>query len=133
MGLETGLRALLAADPGVSALVADRIRPLRLAQGETYPAITYQRIACSPRSTLDGATGRLRSVVQATCWAESYLEAHALADAVRACVTDYRGTWDGVDVLRIEPPDERDTEPVEGGGAPAVYGVALDLTIHHAQ
>ncbi len=133
MTLETGLRALLASDAGIAALAGDRIRPLCLAQGEAYPAITYQRIAGSPRSTLDGATVRLRSVVQVTCWAESYLEAHALADAVRACVTDYRGAWGAVEVLRIEPPDERDTEPVEGGGAPVVYGVALDLTIHHTQ
>jgi hypothetical protein len=131
MTLEEGLRAALAADAGIAALVAGRIRPLRLAQGEAYPALTYQRIAGTPRSTLDGATGRLRSLVQVTCWAETYLGAKQLAATVRAFATDATGTWGTVPILRCEPPEERDTEPVEGGGAPALYGVALDLTIHH--
>ena len=131
MILEEGLRTALAAAPAIAALAGDRISPLRLAQGETYPAITYQRISGVPRSTLDGATGRLRSVVQLTCWAEDYLAAKSLAAAVRSSVTDFRGTWGDVPILRCEPPGERDIEPAEGPGAPALFGVALDLTIHH--
>jgi hypothetical protein len=133
MLLVEGLRTHLASDDRIAAAVGDRIRPLRLAQGEAYPAITYQLIATTPRSTLDGASPRVRSLVQVTCWAEGYLAAHSLSALVRARVTDSTGAWGEVEVLRCEPPEVRDIEPLEGGGAPALYGVALDLTIHHLQ
>jgi hypothetical protein len=133
MTLAEGIRTHLASDAAIVAAVGDRIRPLRLAQGEAYPAITYQLIATTPRSTLDGATSRVRSLVQVTCWAESYLAAHSLAGLVRVRVSDSSGAWGGVAVLRCEPPEVRDIEPFEGGGAPALYGVALDLPIHHLQ
>ena len=43
--IETGLPALLMADPDVAALVSDRVYPMLLPTGFTPPGVTWQIVA----------------------------------------------------------------------------------------
>ncbi|MGY2133652.1 tail completion protein gp17 [Hymenobacter sp. HD11105] len=76
---------LLKENAAVAALVAQRIQPLRLAQGLARPAIIYQQISCVP-GRCDGYD-RLR--YQLTLYASSYEVLTQLARAVRRALHGY--------------------------------------------
>jgi hypothetical protein len=84
MMFEHDLKSHLQAGAGVSALVADRIFPLRLKDGGALPAVTYQVIYGATANSLDGFTsGMVNYQVQLDCWSETYEGALSLAKAVR--------------------------------------------------
>lgn len=84
MTFEADLVAHLAADSGIVAVIGDRIRPLKMKQGETKPCITYQRTSGIPTTDLDGLDGKLMQIrLQIDCWAASFDTAAALSELVR--------------------------------------------------
>lgn len=84
MTFEADLKAHLAGDSSISALVGDRIHPMLLPAGGAMPAITYQEIADEPQTDLSGGDGDMvRYRVQINCWADSYVGVKALAELVR--------------------------------------------------
>lgn len=102
MSIETGLRTHLINDTDVAALVANsdspttyRIYPLRLPQGYTLPAISYQRISADRTHTLSGPIGRVWPRFQVDCWAESYSTVRDLADKVRLALDGHKGSMGG--------------------------------------
>jgi hypothetical protein len=80
------VKAALANDSGVSALVSARIYPNKLPQHPTYPAISYQRVSNSAQL---GTTNLRKSRWQINCWAESYAGTQTLAAAVKALMEEY--------------------------------------------
>ena len=91
--MEAALHTLLSTDVGVGAIVglsaSARIYPLLMPQGGALPAVTYQRIS-TPRidtASLLGNNARVRCRMQVDCWASTFAQAKALADAVRAAMT----------------------------------------------
>lgn len=77
------VRAVLIADPGVSALVNARIFPSKLPQPVTYPAVRYFVPSDVPVNSLGGFTSGLRNArVQVDAYAKKYADAQALADAI---------------------------------------------------
>lgn len=79
------LRSLLVAAPSVTALVQQRVYPLRIAQGVALPAVAYQQISLVP-GRCDGYD-RLR--YQVSLFASSYAQLSALAAATRAALHGY--------------------------------------------
>lgn len=77
---------ILAADSGVSALVATRIYPAAIIPQEVvlFPCITYQTIWGSPTNVLSGSAPVDEERVQIDCWAYSMVAADQLGAAVRA-------------------------------------------------
>lgn len=90
MSLETGLRAELAADAGVSALVGGRIYPEYMPQDATYPAITYDRISTVRSQFLTGVDDFTQVRIQVDCWDDSYSGVKALASAVKSALDGVR-------------------------------------------
>lgn len=85
MSAESTVFTTLRDDAGVGAVCADRIYPLKLPQGATLPAVTYQRITADHGGSLGGDTSNCdRVYMQINCWASTFGSALALADAVRA-------------------------------------------------
>lgn len=81
---EDDLKTHLAADSGITAVVADRVYPMKLPNAVTLPAVTYQEISDEPQTALDGTDGKLiRFRMQINCWAASYTAAKTLAELVR--------------------------------------------------
>jgi Protein of unknown function (DUF3168). len=76
----------LAADAGVTALVADRISPVLKSQGQELPAITVTSVSAAPENALGGYDGTDGVRIQVSSWASTYAEALAVASASRAAL-----------------------------------------------
>ena len=84
MTFETDLKAHLQADATIVALVADRIFPQIVPEGEAMPALTYTLAFGAPQNSLDGFTSdTTRYVVQLDCWGLTHEARMNLAIAVR--------------------------------------------------
>lgn len=81
--IEQDLRTYLLAQPSVTALIATRLYPIRLPQGVTLPAVTYQRITGSSEQAYDGPVNLGQGTIQFDCWADTYASALAVAEQVR--------------------------------------------------
>lgn len=78
------VRAELAADAAVTALVGERIYPQVAPQGAAPPYVVMTVVSDVPSNTFDGspATRLVQSRIQVDCYARMYREARAVADAV---------------------------------------------------
>lgn len=71
---------------------AARIRPLRLMQSDSLPAIRYVFPFGDSVEHLGGGSGLGKPHLQVDCYAASYGAANALAEAVRLVLQAFRGT-----------------------------------------
>lgn len=104
--------ALLSADAGVAALVAKRIYPQIAPQPLTKPYVVYAVVSDEPLNSLQGDTSGLGSArVQIDCYATSYRDVQAVADAVDA-VLKARNVYNDSSSLRLSRRDlyESDTK-----------------------
>lgn len=91
--------------------VGERVYPLRLAQGATLPALTYQVISPLPIITHDSQqdhplyTGRLteETRVQFDSYGGTYDDAEALDKELQGVLTGYRGAWGDITVTSVIP------------------------------
>ncbi len=83
------IRAVLAADATLTALVGTKIFPNLAPQGTVPPFVVYQQISGVPQNRLTGGSvGRLTEFrMQLDSYARTYLEAHSVADAVDAVMS----------------------------------------------
>lgn len=116
MRAEKVIRALLAAAPGVTALVATRIYPGPVPQGAALPAISYEHISTVSLATLDAAAAYnlVQTRIETTAIAKTYGEVKALVEEIRKALDYQRGTIAGVEVTSIvrgsAGPDLRDDD-----------------------
>jgi len=61
--------AALAAHSGVTALVGDRISPMKSLDAGDLPCITYAIVGCRPEQTHTGQVNMQDPLVQIDCWA----------------------------------------------------------------
>lgn len=114
--IRLGLRGWLLADSGIAAVVADRIFPIVLPQGETRTSIVYTRISGQGDHTLTQASGIARPRYQIDSWAQTPGAASSLADMVKDRLDGARGAFeygsnsprDSIDVLGAFFTDERE-------------------------
>ncbi len=119
-------------DAGVSAIIGTRMHPNVAPQGETLPYVVYTRITAANSShgiSLD--RGGLREILfQVNCYAATYSEIDALADAIRLAVdttakTAAGQTWQACHVVDMRDEWAWDLPGKESG----VHGVQMDLSI----
>lgn len=87
MALEEVLYTRLTTATGVSSLVSTRVRPMRLKQNETLPAITFQRISRTSIHKMGADAALAPKRVQVRSWADTYSGAKALSDEVRLALS----------------------------------------------
>lgn len=93
MSLETELRALLLAEAEVATLVGTRISADNIDQNAGRPFVVYRRTDTERQYTLSGDLVGSMATVLVQCWAESRLQADAVADACEASLlVDQRAT-----------------------------------------
>jgi hypothetical protein len=133
--LEAELRAFLIADPGVSALVGQRVYPAPAPQNATMPFITFQRISVSREYTLAGPAGLAGVLMQIDGWADApeydgnYAVTKEIATAVRLCLEGYAGLFTSIYVQEITVDNERDIfEPQD-----KTRRASLDFRIWHVE
>lgn len=93
--LEEGLASYLSNFAGLTALVSNRVYPMRIPQNAGVPCVTYQRIS-TPRELThqsSGATGDLAHPrFQFDAWAETYATAKSITDQIRAALNGKTGS-----------------------------------------
>lgn len=102
MNIQTALYAWLTAQAGVSALVGDRLYPLRLPQKCAYPAIRYERDNTDRSTDHDGQGDLLTTDLQLDSVATTLAAAVNVADAVRSALLNYSGAMGDLHVYRVE-------------------------------
>lgn len=94
--IEDAVRARLLAVTGVTDLIGTsntaRAYHLRLPEGATLPAVTYQGISAQRFPDYDGVTALVSRRVQVDCWAVGGESAAELADEVRVALNGFSGT-----------------------------------------
>ena len=99
--IEVGVAALLANDPAVAALVANRISPLVLPVDPQFPAITYESMTSQSDVLLSGEIGEQTERIRIKCCSLSYLEAGNLAQAVHDLLDTWKGTLSDGTVAQV--------------------------------
>lgn len=127
--MEETLVALLLNNSAV-ALIADKsVNWSERPQGASLPAVVLHRISGARDYNMDGASGLVRSRVQADCWALTYKDAVRLSRAVRGALSGYRaGDTQGAFI-----DSERQSVEKEADGAQRYHRVSLDFIIWHAE
>lgn len=98
MILEEGVVVRLMATAPLTALIGARLYPQTIPEEAPRPAAAFQRISGTYDTAHDGPTGWGRARLQFTAQADIYLEAKAVAAAIRAALHGFRGTMGTVTV-----------------------------------
>lgn len=130
--MEEALLALLAADAGVAALLADRIAWGARPTGEQLPCVVLFRITGVRDYHLQGRSGLVDSLVQVDCWAGTWLAAKSVARAI----VDALDTPDQPTIQKAFVEGERDSFEEGDGplpdGSSDFYRTSLDVRVWHA-
>ena len=84
MSLDTDLRAALATNAGVTALVGSAIVSDRMEEGTPRPFVVFSRVGTEYQHGLDGSVLGERATFDVQCWADTRASAEAVANAVCA-------------------------------------------------
>lgn len=106
MEIEEALVAYLLADSALAALIGAKIYPDEIPQGVTYPAVFYLDISSVPLHTLVGQSVIDRPSKQFTVYASTKASAKAVANRLKALLSDYQGTLSGLEIQKIELQNE---------------------------
>jgi len=132
MVIESALLSYLISFAGLTALISNRVYPLKLPQTPTLPAVVLQKID-GVRLTGFSADIGVQSRIQVTAWATSYSAASSVVEQVRTATQNYMnqtmGGAGGVLVKNIEFDEGPDTYE-DGTGR---YGKIIDLIIWHTE
>lgn len=87
----------------LTTLVANRIRPDVIAQGETLPAVRYKTVADTSWYTLEGAAGEASTRVQFDAYGATRREANLVAHLINQALSGLAGVTlgEGDDVVEI--------------------------------
>lgn len=121
--LHGAIRALLAADTAVKALVSSQIYPVTLPLDATLPAITIHEIS----GTEDHITGHGHPRYQISCWSTSFSQVQSIKDAVKNCLNRYKGIASGNHIKQIAFESSGDMYEEET----RIYHTYLDFVIIH--
>lgn len=106
--LSAGLYALLAGEPTITDIVADRIEPIELSIGQTMPALVYKFVGGSSSPTFN-TSGMQKVRVEFSCFGDSQLQADTLRETIRKFLNGFQGTLSDGTVLQnvdlIQPLD----------------------------
>ena|SRR4026207_1493356 len=106
--IRPALRSFLLADVNISAVVADRVFPLVLPQGQTQPSIVYSRISGIGDHTTSGPSGLARPRFQIDAYAQSADDADALALMIKSALDGFAGLMGTITVQGVFYETERD-------------------------
>ena len=121
--LHGAIRALLAADTAVKAIVSTRIYPVTMPLDGSLPCITIHEIS----GTEDHVTGHGHPRYQLSCWSTSFSQVQSLKDAVKDCLNRYKGVASGNHIKQIAFESSSDGYEPET----RIYDSHLDFIVIH--
>lgn len=117
-------------DASVTSIIGHRIYPQLAPAVAALPFMTWRRTGITREQTLSVPMGVPRVSVDFVCFAETYIEARKLADAVRTVLDGYGGTFDNTQVRQCSLESENDdVVSLDGSEVPNAYAVTQTYDI----
>ena len=110
MSIGNSVYSLLLGNSGVTALVSDRIYPLRAPQDTAKPYVVFFVVSSEHDRHLHGPSGVVEKRIQVDAYADTYEAAHAVSEAIRRALNGYSGTPVATKISRISLLTERDAD-----------------------
>lgn len=112
-------------DSSVTSLVGHRVYPQLAPAVDDLPFVTWRRSAITREQTLGLPMGVPKVSVDYVVFAETYIEARKIADAIRAVLDGYGGTFDNTEVKQVSLETESDdVAALDGSEVPNAYAVS---------
>jgi hypothetical protein len=122
---------ILSNNAALTAVVGNRINPLRLPQGSAFPAITLHVISNVPHMSKSGPSKTDFARVQIDTYGTTYQSAYQTAELVRSALeVQTPGVFNGVTVQVIEYDGENEMEEDQAGFA-GICHVSQDFIINY--
>lgn len=127
------LRAYLRAFAPIATAVGTRVRPRKLQQNETLPAIRINLVTGQHEQNLAAKSTLAHATVQIDCYAATSEAADELAELVYQRLQGHRGTLSNVYCNGISAASNlrQFEEPVDDGGATWRYGSSRDYVVSY--
>jgi len=122
---------ILSNNSALTAVVSTRINPLRIPQGSSFPAISYQLVSVVPNPSKSGPSESDFARIQINSFALTYQSAVQVADLVRAAMEKtLPATFNSVFVQTIEYDGEAHLSEDNADFA-GVFHIAQDYIINY--
>lgn len=121
------IAGVLGGSAGVTALIASRYFPVLAPQGTLKPFVTYQVVSSSDDVAFSGDTGLRQRRVQVDCYGNTFNDALAVAEAVRAALQAASGTYNGFRLIELTHDNEQELYEEEA----RCFRVSTDYLISH--
>lgn len=120
----------ITSDASVTSHVGYRVYPHLASSVDELPFISWRRVSIRREQTLGGPMGVPAVQVEYLIFAESYLESRQIADAVRAVLDGFTGSFENTTV-RQTLLDAEDDQAValDGSEVPNAYAVSQTYEI----
>lgn len=124
---------ILSNNTALTAVVSTRINPLRIPQGSSFPAISYQVISVVPNPSKSGPSESDFARIQINSFGVTYQSAVEVADLVRTALqTTFPNTYNSVYVQAIEYDGENHTAN-DYADFEGVYQISADYIINYSR
>ena len=111
-------------DASITSLIGHRIYPQLAPAVDALPFMTWRRTSITREQTLGLPMGVPRVSVDFIVFAETYVAARKVADAVRSVLDGYGGSFDNTEVKQCSLESESDdVVSLEGSEVPNAYAV----------
>lgn len=96
------------------------VYPLVVPEGAAPPYIVYGRASTERERTLGNYIGQPQGSFNVEVYADGYIQAKQIADAIRGACHGFQGVADGVEIVEAQLADEADGSPefLEGRDTP---------------
>ena len=130
--IDVALVKYLEANPGLTALLSERIYPEPLPQpvgGVTLPAITYTRVSGVPRVAHDGDSNLLNPLYQLKVWSSTKAQSRTIMRLMRQALSGYSGLMGDLTIQASFVRADRDlTDPDTG-----LFTPVLEVELWHGE
>ena len=131
--IQQALYGFLSTDPGVTALVNDRIYPLVIPDqvfdaSSKRPCLVYAQDGLTTSQTFCETIALRSAGFMIDCYARRYEDAIGLAEAVKSALVDFRGPMGSSQISNVDLISQYDLMDLE----PGLFRVALRFSIWHA-
>ena len=128
--IEEALVAHLLAQPGLTALIGNRLYPDLLEDDTSLPAVVYLNVSDTKDHTLAGQLDLESPVIQFTAYATTKAGAKAVAAQLKTALSDYHGTLSGVPVQYIKLLNELSSSSTTADGMVRVFTTDLEFEVN---
>ncbi len=128
--IEEALVAHLLAQPGLTALIGNRLYPDLLEDDTSLPAVVYLNVSDTKDHTLAGQLDLESPVIQFTAYAETKAQAKAVSRQIKAALQDFAGTLSGVPVQFIKLLNELSSSSTTADGMVRVFTTDLEFEVN---